>query len=337
MNEFLKRHRPEAVVLIALVTLIAGATLSSSQEQGDGLLDLSSPIATVNGAEIPYSLFYDMIEARVGFETLQNLVIFQIVKLEADRLGVEVSDEEIDQELSLLIQYQFGSEEVFFNQLSQARMTLGELRSQIWIDLACRAIAMQEVTVTEDEVKAFFDQYKSMLYDMGERVEARQILTATEEEANAVIAELKAGASFEQVAQEKSLDQVTKVRGGYIGVIERGMMVEEFETAAFGAAKGDIVGPVKTDYGYHIIEILNKLDPEPATYEESREAAEYDLKSTRARSTDSVLIELVANSELTVSDPTYQGLVDLINGIKQLQQGAAESQQSPSDQPAGNE
>ena len=337
MNEFLKRHRPEAVVLIALVTLIAGATLSSSQEREDGLLDLSSPIATVNGTEIPYSLFYDMVEARVGFETLQNLVIYQIVKLEADRLGIDVSDEEINQELSLLIQHQFGSEEVFLNQLSQARMTIGELRSQLWIDLACRAIAMREVSVTEDEIKAFFEEYKALLYDKGERVEARQILTSTEEEADAIIEELKAGATFEQLALEKSLDQVTKVRGGYIGVIERGLMVEEFETAAFAANKGDLVGPVKTDYGYHIIEILDKLDPEPATYEESRDEAEYDLKSTRARSTDSVLIELVANAELAVSDSRYQGLVDLINGIKQLQQGAAGAQQSPLDEPADGE
>jgi foldase protein PrsA len=337
MNEFLKRHRPEAVVLIALVTLIAGATLSASQEQQDGLLDLSSPIATVNGTEIPYSLFYSIIESRVGFETLQNLVIFQIVKLEADRLGIEVSDEEIDYELALLVQYQFGSEEVFLNQLNQARMTLGELRSQIWIELACRAIAMREVPVTEDEVKAFFEEYKAMLYDKGERIEARQILTATEEEANAILEELKTGADFEQLAQEKSLDQVTSVRGGYIGVIERGMMVEEFETAAFGANKGDLVGPVKTDYGYHVIEILEKLDPEPATYEESRQEAEYDLRSTKARSSDSVLIELVAGAELTVSDPKYQGLVDLINGIKQLQQSATGSEQLPSEEPAGEE
>lgn len=325
MNEFLRRHRPEAVVLIALVTLIAAATLSSSQEQEDGLLDLSSPIATVNGTEIPYSLFFNMVESRVGFETLQNLVIYQIVKLEADKLGIEVSDEEIDQELGFLIQYQFGSEESFLNQLSQARMTLGELRSQIWIDLACRAIAMREVSATEDEIRAFFDEYRTMLYDKGERVEARQILALSEEDANLIMDELKAGASFEKLAQEKSQDQVTKTRGGYIGVIERGLMVEEFEQAAFGAEKGDLVGPVKTDYGYHVIEILDRLAPEPAAYEESREEAEYDLRSTKARSTDSVLIELVAGADVTVTDPKYQGLVDLINGLKQLQQDEGSS------------
>lgn len=320
MYDFLKRHRPEAVVLIALITLITAATLSSSQEQQGNLLDLSSPIATVNGTEIPYSFFYDMIEARVGFETLQNLVIYEIVRAETDRLGIEVSDEEIDQELSFLIQYQFGSEENFLNQLSAARMTLGELRSQIWIELACREIAMSEVSVTDDEVKAFFDEYKAQLYDRGERVEVRQILTSTVEDANAIIEELKAGGKFEEIAAAKSLDSATSNAGGYIGAIERGLMVEEFEEAAFNADKGAVVGPVKTSYGYHIIEVLDKLAPEAAVFEDFKEEATYDLKSTRARTTDAVLVELVAEAEVTVTSPSYQGLVDLINGLKQAMQ-----------------
>jgi foldase protein PrsA len=325
MYNFLKRHRPEAVVLIALITLITAATLSSSHEQQGNLLDLSSPIATVNGTEISYSFFYNMVEARVGFETLQNLVIYEIVRAEADRLGIEVSDEAIDEELGFLIQYQFGSEENFLNQLSAARMTLGELRSQIWIELACREIAMSEVSVTEDEVKAFFNQYKAQLYDKGERVEVRQILTATAEEANAIIQEIKAGGKFEEIAAAKSLDTATKYYGGYIGAIERGLMVEEFEEAAFNAEKGAVVGPVKTSYGYHIIEVLDKLDPEPAVFEDYKDEATYDLKSTRARSTDSVLVELVANADVTVTNPDYQGLVDLINGLKQAIQGTQDS------------
>lgn len=321
MNDLLKRHRPEIVVLIALITLISAATLSSSQEQGS-TLDLSSPVATVNGVEIPYSFFYNMVEARVGFETLQNLVIYEIVRGEADRLGIEVTDEEIDRELSFLIQYQFGSEDAFLNQLSQARMTLGDIRSQIWIELVCKAIAMNEVSVTEDEVKAFFDEYKEQIYDKGERVEVRQILASTEQDANAIMEELQAGGDFTTIAAEKSLDTATAAGGGYIGVIERGLMVEEFEEAAFNANKGEVVGPVKTSYGYHIIEVLDKLEPEEAKFEDYKDAAEYDLKSYKARSTDSILIELVAGADVSVADSNYQGLVDLIDGLKQALQDA---------------
>jgi len=326
MNDLLKRHRPEIVVLVVLITLIAAATLSSSQEQDSHLLDLSSPIAIVNGVEIPYSFFYNMLEARVGFETLQNLVIYEIVRAEADRLGIEVSDEEIDQELSFLIRYQFGSESAFKNQLKQARMTPGEIRSQIWIELVCRAIAMNEVSVTEEDVKAFFDEYKTQIYDKGERVEVRQILASTEQDAKAIMDELQAGADFAAVAIEKSLDTATASDGGYIGVIERGLMVEEFEEAAFNANKGDVVGPVKTSYGYHIIEVLDKLGPEEAKFEDYRDKAEYDLRAYRARSTDEVLIELVAKADVSVTDSDYQGLVDLINGLKQaLQEMQAQS------------
>ncbi len=103
-------------------------------------------------------------------------------------------------------------------------------------------------------------------------------------------------------------------------------MVEEFEEAAFNANKGDVVGPVKTSYGYHIIEVLDKLGPEEAKFEDYRDKAEYDLRAYRARSTDEVLIELVAKADVSVTDSDYQGLVDLINGLKQaLQEMQAQS------------
>lgn len=89
---------------------------------------------------------------------------------------------------------------------------------------------------------------------MAKKVKASHILVKTEEEARVISYDVKHGASFEQAAMEKSLCPSGK-KGGDLGWFARGQMVKEFEDACFNAKKGDIVGPVKTQFGYHIIRI----------------------------------------------------------------------------------
>ena len=78
----------------------------------------------------------------------------------------------------------------------------------------------------------------------------------TEEEAKAVIARLNKGIDFGVIAQELSLDTSTKENGGDLGWFTTGSMVQAFEDAAWSLEIGEISEPVKTDYGYHIIQVL---------------------------------------------------------------------------------
>lgn len=89
---------------------------------------------------------------------------------------------------------------------------------------------------------------------MVSKVNASHILVKTEGEAYMVLKALREGRSFEELAKEKSLCP-SKRQGGNLGWFGRGMMVKEFETACFDGKKGQIVGPVKTQFGYHIIRI----------------------------------------------------------------------------------
>jgi peptidyl-prolyl cis-trans isomerase C len=88
---------------------------------------------------------------------------------------------------------------------------------------------------------------------MANKVNASHILVKTETEALACLTYLKTK-SFEDLAKEKSLCPSGK-KGGNLGWFSRGMMVKEFENAAFSNKKGQIVGPVKTQFGYHLIKI----------------------------------------------------------------------------------
>lgn len=106
-----------------------------------------------------------------------------------------------------------------------------------------------------------------------EQVQARHILVATEEEARAVIERLEAGEDFATLAKELSLDTSSGAQGGELGWFTRGMMVAEFSDAAFSLEPGQISEPVKTEYGYHVIQV--------EAHEQNRAIAPEDMDSFR--------------------------------------------------------
>ncbi len=90
---------------------------------------------------------------------------------------------------------------------------------------------------------------------MVNKVHAKHILVKTEAEANALLFDIHHGKEFSIVAQEKSLCPSGK-KGGDLGWFGKGMMVREFETAAFALKPGEISKPIKTQFGWHIIQAV---------------------------------------------------------------------------------
>ena len=88
------------------------------------------------------------------------------------------------------------------------------------------------------------------------KVNASHILVGSKEEADSIMQELKEGYNFEAIAKQKSKCPSGE-KGGNLGWFGRGQMVREFENACFKAKKGDLVGPVQTQFGYHIIKIID--------------------------------------------------------------------------------
>jgi len=92
---------------------------------------------------------------------------------------------------------------------------------------------------------------------MPKQVHAAHILVKREDQANDILSRVKAGESFSDLA-EKHSECPSKRSGGDLGWFGRGQMVKEFEEAAFRGAKGETVGPVKTQFGWHLIRILDQ-------------------------------------------------------------------------------
>jgi len=97
-----------------------------------------------------------------------------------------------------------------------------------------------------------------------EQVHARHILVATEAEAQSVLNQLLAGADFAALAQQYSLDEATKVNGGDLGFFPRGILLApEVEEAAFALQSGQISGVITSQFGYHIVQVLERVSDRP--------------------------------------------------------------------------
>ncbi len=91
-----------------------------------------------------------------------------------------------------------------------------------------------------------------------EQLDVRQIVVSTEAEAEEIVALLNEGADFTALAEERSIDPGTRSSGGDLGYFGRGQMIPEFEEAVFEAEPGQILGPLQTRFGYHVVEVLDQ-------------------------------------------------------------------------------
>ncbi|MBR5527967.1 MAG: peptidylprolyl isomerase [Clostridia bacterium] len=128
------------------------------------------------------------------------------------------------------------------------------------------AKAVENVKVTDEDAKKFFEENKSQLVS-GESVNASHILVDSEEKANEILAKINAGEiSFEDAARANSSCPSSE-QGGNLGEFTRGQMVPEFDEACFSMAVGEVRGPVKTQFGYHLIKLNAKNEAAPLEYD----------------------------------------------------------------------
>ena len=129
------------------------------------------------------------------------------------------------------------------------------------------AETMKGIEVTEEEAKAFYEA-NPQHFEKGATVSAKHILVKEEEECTAILESIINGEKeFEEAAKEFSTCP-SGAKGGDLGEFGKGQMVKEFEDAAFAAEIGHVVGPVKTQFGYHLIKVEEKRDAAVAPFAE---------------------------------------------------------------------
>ncbi|MFN3856063.1 MAG: peptidylprolyl isomerase [Phreatobacter sp.] len=136
--------------------------------------------------------------------------------------------------------------------------------------------------VTEEAMRKIYDEQRARITPEDE-VRARHILVETEEEAKALIAQIRGGGDFEAIAREKSKDPGGQRNGGDLGFFTKGQMVTEFAEAAFAMQPGQLSEtPVKSQFGWHIIKVEERRQRPIPTFEQVRGQIE-DFLTRRAQ------------------------------------------------------
>ena len=146
---------------------------------------------------------------------------------------------------------------------------LAKVKDRLLVSYAMEK-ALGSISVKEEELKAYYDEHAAELVG-GESVNASHILVEEEELAKELLAKIEAGdLSFEDAAKEHSTCPSGQ-NGGSLGDFTRGQMVPEFDTACFSMQVGELRGPVKTQFGYHLIRLNDKKEAAAIPFEEIRE------------------------------------------------------------------
>lgn len=265
---------------IFALTLATSIGLAACSNPGDEVI-----VSTAN-FEMTQDEFYNEMKKIAGDQLLQQVVLEKILN---DKY--EVTDEEIQAEFDMLKE-QYGDQ--FETLLESNGLTEETLKQNIRLNLL-KTKAQDEIEISDEEIQAYYDQAK---YELN----ARHILVETEEEAKAIVEELKNGADFAQLAKEKSVDTGSGEKGGELGWFSVGTMVTEFNDAAYALELKTVSEPVKSDFGYHIIEVKEKREVEGyGTLEEKKEEIREQLKAQKA-DWNAIQEKLIKDAKIEVKD-----------------------------------
>jgi parvulin-like peptidyl-prolyl isomerase len=266
---------PLAVVFAALVLVGCGGSDSSKDVPSDA-------VAVVGDQEISKQQFDALIaQARASakqqkrdfpkagspeFKNLQTQGLDYLVRRaefeqKADDLDVKVSDKQVDERLlQLKKQFYGGDDKKFKASLAKLLLTVDQVKKDVRAQLLEEAIykkVTEDVKVTDEEIDAFYKKNKSQ-YQQAATREVRHILVKKKEKADALYAQLKGGGDFAKLAKKNSEDPGSKSQGGKL-TVSQGQTVPPFDKAAFSLDKGELSKPIKTQYGWHIIEALSDV------------------------------------------------------------------------------
>ncbi len=214
--------------------------------------------------------------AQLRKEVLKQLIDEQVILAEAARQGVTVPKAQVDQSVDQQLQTvksRLGTDEQFRKALEQEKLTepalrqkyATELRKQLLVTKMVDREVQSKTTVTDGEVRTYFTAHRDSIGKAPERLKLAAVVLAFEPDsaqvkrarakADSLRAVIVKGKPFADVAAAAS-DDPSGARGGDLGTFARGTMVPEFEEEVFALKPMDLSKPIRSRYGFHIVQVL---------------------------------------------------------------------------------
>jgi foldase protein PrsA len=286
-------------ITVGLAGLLLGTSLAACSGGG--------AVATVNGQPISRSDFNTRLESSpMGRTVLQQLVQETLIEQYAKNNSITVTDADVDaREAQIKANFPSGS----WDEMLKARgLSEADVRSALREQLILDKALAKDVTITPKQIQDYFNKNRSS-FDKPEQVTARHILVPNLALANQVEGDLKAGQNFADLAKKYSTDPGSKDKGGDLGSFRRGQMVPAFDKYAFSAPIGQISPPIKSPFGYHIIQVETRTPGQKATLA----SAQSQILDTLRQQQEAPLIQpflqgLQQKATIVVNDAQFAGV-----------------------------
>jgi peptidyl-prolyl cis-trans isomerase C len=289
----------------AAVALVNGQPISAPvvQRELDRLRRGASgeSAATVDARDVP-----SLAKALLG-----PLIDRALLTQRAREAGLSVSDAEVQREIDRLAANAQEGGQSFEERLRKDGQTADALAEEIRERLLAEKYVAQKAgspsAPAPAELRAFFDAHKSE-YEQPEMVHAEQIVVSSAEEAKSLLDQVRAGASFEELARKHSESPDGK-RGGDLGFFARGTMPKVFDDTCFGLRVGVPSGVVPSPYGFHLFKVVEKRSARRRPFEEARAEIQRRLLAERRAAAERSLLEgLRKGSQVQINEATLAGL-----------------------------
>ena len=293
-----KAHRLVAGLATALLTV----SLAACGGGGGG-----GSVVTVNGQAISHSDLDQKLESSPASRgVLQQMVTNDLIDQYAKQHNITVSSDEIAKvEDQYKSQYPNGQ----WDELLKARgLTESDvqdlIRRQIILDKAVGG----NIKISEKQIKDYFDKNHAQ-FDKPAEARARHILVPDLKTAQKVEADLKSGKDFAAEAKQYSTDPGSRDKGGELGWFRKGQMVPAFENYAFNGPIGQTSQPIKSPFGYHIIQVEERKPGSTATLASAHDQIAQQLRQQQeAPLIPQFLQSLQSQAKIDVNDPRFAGI-----------------------------
>ncbi|HWI53877.1 MAG TPA: peptidylprolyl isomerase [Symbiobacteriaceae bacterium] len=245
-------------------------------------------------------------------QVLDQMVRDRLVRDAAGQANVTVTDEQVENEMARFfgaLDRQYVTRDEVNKQLEKLGLTNDQIAAflkEFLIGQRMVEAKKAEVQVTEEELRAYYAEKKETLYNYKEDVtRAAHVLVPLDQEAKAkeIAAKAKAGGDFAELARLYSVDPASAALGGDLGYFTRAGMVKEFADAAFGIDPGRTSDPVQTQFGWHIILVLDKQGPGLLPFEKAHDDVKnWVLVDKQERVYEQWLSDLVKGAKITKAE-----------------------------------
>jgi len=305
-----------ALVTVLVLALVASPALAGEEQPPEG------KVAVVNGSVITRADFdremsrvkqrlfgtgkplSDSQLSEIKKKVLENLIASELLYQESQKQGIIVDEAAINEQVRKLKE-RFSSEAELKSALSKANLSEVAIKSQFKRGMAIQRFIdkqfVQKITVSGKESKAYYDSHPD-LFEQPEQVRASHILikvdpgadesrkVETRKKLEKIQEKLQKGEDFASLSKEFS-EGPSSAKGGDLGYFRRGQMVKPFEEAVFTLRPGEVSDIVETEFGYHLIKVIDKKPETTIVYEDIKDRLEHHLKQEKVQREVSLYVE----------------------------------------------